>query len=175
MKNIVLIGMPGTGKSTAGVILAKRLGYDFLDTDIFMAKREGRSLPAIIEQDGLERFLELEGEAGQAVNCTSTVIATGGSMVFSEAAMKHLKKNAVIIWLDTPIEILEERLSSTAREDRGVAAPADMTVRDIYELRKPLYFKYADLRLRCTPGVDSVVSDIRSALICMDLSDEVSR
>ena len=90
MKNIVLIGMPGTGKSTVGVILAKRLGYDFLDTDILLARRENRTLPKIIEDEGLDRFLELEGEAGLSVNCRNTVIATGGSMVFSEAAMEEL-------------------------------------------------------------------------------------
>lgn len=171
MKNIVLIGMPGTGKSTVGVILAKRLGYDFLDTDILLARRENRTLPKIIEDEGLDRFLELEGEAGLSVNCRSTVIATGGSMVFSEAAMAHLKENAVTIWLETPISILEERLSHEAREDRGVAAPGNMTVRDIYALREPLYAKYADLRMFCVMGVDCVVSDVRSALLTMDLSD----
>ena len=171
MKNIVLIGMPGTGKSTVGVILAKRLGYDFLDTDILLAQREGRTLPRIIEEEGLDRFLELEGKAGLSVDCRSTVIATGGSMVFSEPAMAHLKKNAVTIWLETPIAVLEERLSHEAREDRGVAAPGDMTVRDIYALREPLYAKYADLRMFCVDGVDLVVSDIRSALVCTNLSD----
>ena len=164
MNNVVLIGMPGTGKSTVGVVLAKRLGFDFLDADIYMAQREGRTLPRILEEDGMERFLELENEAGKSICCRHTVIATGGSMVFSAEAMEHLREDSVVIWLETPIEILEERLTANSREDRGVAAPADMTVRDIYTLREPLYTKYADLRIRCRSGVDSVVSDIRDAL-----------
>ena len=164
MDNIVLIGMPGTGKSTVGVVLAKRLGFDFLDADIYMAQRIGRTLPRIIEEDGLDRFLELENESGKSICCHNTVIATGGSMVFSAEAMEHLRQDSVVIWLETPIEILEKRLSSQSREDRGVAAPADMTVRDIYALREPYYAKYADLRIQCRKGVDSVVADIRTAL-----------
>lgn len=169
MKNIVLIGMPGTGKSTVGVVLAKYMGYDYLDTDILLSRRQGRTLPKIIEEDGLDRFLALEGEAGLSVDCESTVIATGGSMVFSADAMEHLRRNAVVVWLETPLDVLQARLSSTAREDRGVAAPADMSVREIFEIRAPLYTKYAEVRIRCGEGVDGVVSDIRTALRGMDL------
>lgn len=169
MKNIVLIGMPGTGKSTVGVVLAKFMGYDYLDTDILLSRRQHSTLPKIIEAEGLDRFLELEGEAGLSVDCSDTVVATGGSMVFSAPAMEHLRKNGVVIWLETPLDVLEERLSRTAREDRGVAAPADMSVRDIYAQRAPLYTKYADVRIRCGEGVDGVVSDIRTALCGMDM------
>ena len=169
MKNIVLIGMPGTGKSTVGVVLAKYMGYDYLDTDILLSRRQQRTLPKIIETEGLERFLALEGEAGQSIECSDTVIATGGSMVFSASAMEHLRKNAIVVWLETPLDVLEARLSRTAREDRGVAAPADMTVREIYALRAPLYTKYADVRIRCGEGVDGVVADIRTALRGMDM------
>ncbi len=169
MKNIVLIGMPGTGKSTVGVVLAKYMGYDYLDTDILLSRRQRSTLPKLIESEGLERFLQLEGEAGLSVERSDTVIATGGSMVFSEAAMEHLRANAVVVWLETPLDVLEARLSRTAREDRGVAAPADMSVRDIYAQRAPLYTKYADVRIRCGEGVDGVVADIRTALRGMDM------
>ncbi|MBR4158292.1 MAG: AAA family ATPase [Oscillospiraceae bacterium] len=169
MKNIVLIGMPGTGKSTVGVVLAKYMGYDYLDTDILLSRRQQRTLPQLIEAEGLERFLQLEGEAGLSIECSDTVIATGGSMVFSGDAMEHLRSGAVVVWLETPLEVLEARLSRTAREDRGVAAPSDMSVREIYEQREPLYAKYADVRIRCGEGVDGVVADVRTALRGMDM------
>lgn len=160
MKNIVLIGMPGTGKSSVGVILAKHISYAFMDTDIELARRAGRTLPRILREDGLERFLEMEGETGLAVDCENTVIATGGSMVFSENAMQHLCESGVVIWLETPVETLEARLTGGSRERRGVAAPGDMSIRDIYALREPLYAKYADLRIACRAGVENVVADI---------------
>lgn len=160
MKNIVLIGMPGTGKSSVGVILAKHISYAFMDTDIELARRAGRTLPRILREDGLDRFLELEGETGLSVDCENTVIATGGSMVFSEKAMQHLCESGVVIWLETPVETLEARLTGGSRERRGVAAPGDMSVRDIYALREPLYTKYADLRIACRAGVENVVADI---------------
>ena len=160
MKNIVLIGMPGTGKSSVGVILAKHISYAFMDTDIELARRAGRTLPRILREDGLDRFLELEGETGLAVDCENTVIATGGSMVFSENAMQHLCESGVVIWLETPVETLEARLTGGSRERRGVAAPGDMSIRDIYALREPLYAKYADLRIACRAGVENVVADI---------------
>lgn len=160
MKNIVLIGMPGTGKSSVGVILAKHISYAFMDTDIELARRAGRTLPRILREDGLDRFLELEGETGLAVDCENTVIATGGSMVFSENAMQHLCESGVVIWLETPVETLEARLTGGSRERRGVAAPGDMSIRDIYALREPLYTKYADLRIACRAGVENVVADI---------------
>ena len=169
MKNVVLIGMPGTGKSTVGVVLAKYMGYDFLDTDILLARQQQSTLPKLIETQGLERFLELEGEAGLSVDCGDTVVATGGSMVFSAPAMEHLRRSGVVVWLETPLDVLEERLSHAAREDRGVAAPADMSVRDIYAQRAPLYTKYADVRILCGEGVDGVVADIRTALRGMDM------
>lgn len=164
MKNIVLIGMPGTGKSTVGVILAKRLGYDFLDTDILLARREGRTLPQILAQEGLDGFLAREGALGRSVDCRQTVIATGGSMVLSEEAMAHLRRDGVTVWLETPVEVLERRLANNAREDRGVAAPHEMTVGEIYAVRQPYYQRNADIIVPCRQGVDQVVADIRAAL-----------
>ena len=90
-------------------------------------------------------------------------------MDFSGDAMEHLRSGAIVVWLETPLEVLEARLSRTAREDRGVAAPSDMSVREIYEQREPLYAKYADVRIRCGEGVDGVVADVRTALRGMDM------
>lgn len=163
MKNIVLIGMPGTGKSTVGVILAKRLGCGFIDTDIQIAKEEGRTLPRILEEDGIEGFLKIEERIGLGLRCSGTVIATGGSMVFSKAAMERLCASGVVVWLETPLDELESRLEQT-REERGVAAPEGMTIRDIYQKRAPLYEKYADIRINCVQGTDNVVAAVRAAL-----------
>lgn len=164
MKNIVLIGMPGTGKSTVGVVLAKRLGYDFIDGDLLITRREGNTLPEIIAREGLERFLEIEGEVGCAIDCERTVIATGGSMVFSDKAMRHLKQNGFVIWLETELETLAQRLAYNSREDRGVAAPAGMSIEEIYAVRAPLYEKYADIRIKCEYGTERTVQQIRDAL-----------
>lgn len=164
MKNILLIGMPGTGKSTVGVILAKRLGYAFLDEDILICQNSGATLPQIIEERGVAGFLKLEERVGLGIHCARTVISTGGSVVLSEAAMAHLKQNAVTVWLETPLEVLEERLQRHSRRDRGVAAPDDVTLSEIYAQRAPLYEKYADIRIFCDGNTDSVVRAVREAL-----------
>jgi len=164
MKNIVLIGMPAAGKSTVGVILAKLLGYDFIDTDILLALEQKRPLLQIIAQDGYESFIEYEGRIVESLKCEKTVIATGGSMVFSEKAMQALSENGIVIWLDTPVEELEKRMVGTLRE-RGVAAPADMTVREIFEVREPLYNKYAALRISCTGSTELAATELRDRLI----------
>lgn len=164
MKNIILIGMPSTGKSTVGVILAKRLGFGFVDCDILLAQKEGRTLPEILETDGLDHFLILEGKVGESVDCEKTVVATGGSMVFSARAMAQLKRDSLTIWLDTPLETLEQRLSAASRHDRGVAAPAELSIAEIYAQRAPLYEKYADHRICCGQGTDRVVSQIQELL-----------
>lgn len=164
MKNIVLIGMPGTGKSTVGVILAKRLGFAFIDADILITQREKRTLPQIIEEVGIDEFLRIEGRAGLSIECESTVIATGGSMVFSEEAMRHLKANGVIVWLETPLPELEDRYARNSRADRGVAAPESMTIEDIYAVRKPLYEKFADIIIHCEKSTEAVVRQVRDAV-----------
>jgi shikimate kinase len=161
-KNIVLIGMPGTGKSTAGVILAKQMGYEFVDTDLLLIKRAGKTLPEILAETGVDGFLKLEGQVGESIHCEKCVIATGGSMVFSESAMKNLCGQNVVVWLDTELHVLEYRLKNSA--GRGIAAPPGETVAGIYEARKPLYEKYADIRVHCTGNTDHVVSQIKEAI-----------
>ena len=138
-QNIILIGMPGTGKSTVGVVLAKRLGYDFLDSDLLLAREAGMTLPEILKTMGVDRFLELEGRVGAGIKCSGTVI-----------------------WLETRIYELERRISRNP--DRGIAAGPDTSVADIYAARRPLYEKYADVRIKCRRGVDPVVSQILDAL-----------
>ena len=163
MKNIVLIGMPGTGKSTVGVILAKLLGYDFVDTDILISNREKRSLSQIIADEGYNRFIEIEGAAGASLSCERSVIATGGSMVFSDSAMKNLAENGIIVWLDTPVSVIEQRIWGNM-EDRGVATTRKMTVAEIYADRQPLYERWAQLRLPCAGNTEQVVSQLRQSL-----------
>jgi len=162
MKNIVLIGMPGAGKSTVGVILAKRLGCGFIDTDLLIIEYMGKTLPEILAEDDIASFIEIEGRIGERLQCSNCVIATGGSMVFSEAAMNHLRKNSIVIWLDTEVGELERRINAAA--DRGIAASKDTSITDLYNLRRPLYEKYADIRILCMDGTDNVVSQIREAI-----------
>jgi shikimate kinase len=160
-RNIVLIGMPGTGKSTAGVVLAKHLGFEFVDTDLLLMKRAGKTLPEIMAESGIDGFLRLEGQVGESIHCEKCVIATGGSMVFSENAMANLRDQNVVIWLDTELGVLEDRLKNSA--GRGIAATKGATVSGIYAMRKLLYEKYADIRIHCAGDTDHVVSQIMEA------------
>ena len=147
--NLILIGMPGAGKSTVGVLLAKTLGYDFVDLDIVIAKKQGKPLQEIIDIQGMDAFLKAEEEAGVNLKTEKTVVAPGGSVVFSEAAMKNLKQDGLCIYLKVPLAALEHRLEKT-RATRGLVAAADATVADIFELRRPLYERYADIVIDCT-------------------------
>ena len=132
MKNIVLIGMPGTGKSTVGKALAERLGYEFVDADDLIVQTTGKTLPEILRQDGLEAFYKIENKVGTDLNRTHTVIATGGSMVLYPEAMAHLKEGSTVIWLQTPFSQLEKRMPADLY-DRGIAVPAGTPLRKIYE------------------------------------------
>ena len=145
MKNIVLIGMPGCGKSTLGVILAKTLGMDFVDTDLIIQQREKRLLQDIIDCDGLEKFLDIESEAILSREYTNSVISTGGSAVFRQNAMAHLKKNSLVVFLDVSPRILKNRLKNI--KTRGIAADKNEDIDTIYNKRLPLYRKYADYTL----------------------------
>lgn len=164
MKNIILIGMPASGKSTVGVILAKLIGYNFLDTDILLSLEQKSPLSQIITQDGYEKFIEFEGLTGKGIKTERTVIATGGSMVFSEEAMSSLSEGGTVVWLDTPVAELENRLVGTLL-DRGVATPVKMTLSEIYAMREPLYRKYADFRVPCDAVTELVALRLRDLLI----------
>ena len=144
MKNIVLIGMPGTGKSVVGQVLADYFQYRFVDLDDLIADMAKMSLPDILRTQGLDAFLEIEREVGMSVSMNDTIIATGGSMVLSDDAMQNLRKNSLVVWLETPLSKISDRMPDDLI-DRGIAAPAGMTIREIYLHRQPLYAQYADL------------------------------
>ena len=144
-ENIVLIGMPGVGKSTVGVILAKVVGYQFIDADLVIQKRENRLLHEIISEEGLDGFLKAEENANVyiAQNEEKSIVATGGSVVYCEKAMQELKKTGRVIYLELEYDQLKKRLGNL--KGRGVVLKDGQDLRGLYEERIPLYEKYADL------------------------------
>ncbi len=158
-ENIILIGMSGAGKSTLGVLLAKALGMDFVDTDILIQQRAGRLLQEIIDQDGVEPFLKLEEAVVSSLDMQGSVIATGGSVVYSEKAMEAIKKSGRAVYLDVPFNELEARLGSITT--RGIVMKKGENLRDVYNERLPLYQKYADLTIDCAGSdIEQCVSEI---------------
>jgi len=159
MKNIVLIGMPGAGKSTVGVILAKARGMHFTDTDIVIQKTAGRLLQDIIDTDGPEAFKQLEEETVLSLHRRNTVIATGGSVVFSEQAMEHLKKEGVVVYLKISFEEMEKRIRNITT--RGIVLVAGQSLRAMYDQRIPLYETYADITIDCSDeDFETVVGNV---------------
>lgn len=161
--SIILIGMPGSGKSTVGVILAKSLGVDFIDTDLLIQRREKRLLQDIIDKDGIDFFLDRERDAILSVKEENAVIATGGSAILREDAMTHLKDLGTVIFLDVSVKELQKRLSNI--KTRGVAAEKGESVNDIYNKRFSLYKKYADFTvdadaLSCEQTVNTICESI---------------
>ncbi len=161
--NIVLIGMPGVGKSTVGVLLAKAMSRSFMDTDVRIQSREGRPLQEMLDAEGPARFCEVEERYVLSLQCRACVIATGGSVVYSPAAMAHLKASGVVVHLDLPFASLEERLADLGA--RGVVMASGQTLGGLFEERQPLYRQYADLTIKCE-GLDheQVVARIAQAL-----------
>jgi shikimate kinase len=156
---IVLIGMPGVGKSTVGVLLAKRLGLGFLDTDVHIQTLEGLRLSEIIQRESLAGFCRIEERHVLSVSPLGCVIATGGSVVYSEMAMAHLRAGAVIVHLDLDPSLLQKRLDNM--DARGVVRAPGQTVADLYRERSPLYRRHQDFRVDCAGlSADAVVSTI---------------
>lgn len=143
MGNIILIGMPASGKSTVGVLLAKSVGYGFIDSDLVIQSREGRLLSRIIEDEGLEGFLLIEEKINAELCADRCVIATGGSVVYGEKAMENFKKTGKIVYLKLSYEELARRLSDL--KGRGVAIREGFTLKELYDERIPLYERYADI------------------------------
>jgi shikimate kinase len=145
MDNIILIGMPGVGKSTVGVILAKVLGYQFIDADLVIQQEEKRLLREIIEEEGEAGFLKVENRVNASLQAERAVIATGGSVVYCREAMKHLKEIGTVIYLELSYDALKRRLGNL--KGRGVVLKEGQDLRGLYEERVPLYEKYADLTI----------------------------
>ena len=145
MNNVTLIGMPGSGKSTIGVILAKALGYQFLDTDLLIQKEEKRKLSEIIEQEGPERFKEIENRVNASIRADRAIIATGGSVVYGKEAMEHLKEIGRVVYLKVSYAILEKRLADI--KGRGVVLKKGQTLETLFEERSKLYEQYADIEV----------------------------
>lgn len=143
--NIVLIGMPGVGKSTVGVILAKILGYRFLDTDLVIQENEKRLLREIIAAEGVDGFIAAENRIVSGVSAEKSVIATGGSVVYGEDAMRNLSENGAVVYLRLDYEELTKRLGNI--RNRGVVIRSGQTLADLYAERVPLYEKYADITI----------------------------
>ena len=141
--NVILIGMPGCGKTTVGIDLAEKIGYGYIDSDSVIVAREGKRLSQIIEEVGREAFLDIEAKVNSEICATRCVIATGGSVIYREAAMEQLKKMGTVVYLKLAYETIERRLGDL--KARGVALKDGFTLRDLYEERTPLYEKYADI------------------------------
>ncbi len=148
MKNVILIGMPGCGKSTVGVLLAKALGTGFIDTDLIIQVQKRNTLQRLIDLDGLEKFEQYEESALLSVTEESNmVIATGGSAVFCEKGMRHLRRNGICIYLELPVYDLQLRLSNI--KTRGIACRRGEGLEEILAERGPLYNRYADAKISC--------------------------
>ena len=163
MKNIILIGMPACGKSVTGVILAKSLKMNFIDADLLIQERAGKSLQDIINADGIETFKSIEEEVLNAINVKNTVIATCGSAVYYDSAMRHLKENGVVVYIEASLATIKKRLKNI--RTRGVAMEKGQTIDGLYEMRVPLYEKYADCTVRSHRyRAENTVEDIISGL-----------
>lgn len=163
MANVVLIGMPGCGKSTVGVLLAKALGMSFVDTDVVLQARERRKLQTIINEIGIDAFLLREEEAILGLDCDRTVVATGGSVVYGRRAMEHLHAHGVVVYIRLPYEIIQARLSNLAT--RGVTLRPGQTLRDLYDERVPLYEAEADIVFDAQDGdIEQTVERIAACL-----------
>ena len=160
--NIVLIGMPGCGKSTCGVLSAKALCKRFIDTDLLIQEREKSGLQSIIEKKGYDYFSAAEESVLEDLNCENALISTGGSAVYYDGAMRHLKENGVVIYLKISFDVMMKRISNITT--RGILLKKGETIRDMFDAREELYTRYADFIIDCDAlQVEEVVEKICSA------------
>lgn len=163
MKNIVLIGMPGAGKSTIGVVLAKILGYQFMDSDLLIQKQEGKVLHELISLYGIEGFIAIENQVNRDIHVQDHVIATGGSVVYGSEAMGALGKDGLIVYIQLSYETLKKRLGDLNK--RGVVIRKGSSLLDLYHERCPLYEKYADLTVNVDGlTIEGAIERIRQAV-----------
>ena len=167
MDNIIFIGMPAVGKSTVGIIVAKQLGYRFIDVDLLIQEEEGKLLKEIIREKGIEGFLAVEDRVNAKISVRKTVISPGGSVVYCENAMKHYKEIGKVVYLQASFETINKRLSDA--KNRGVVLKPNQTLRALYDERVRLFEKYADITI-CEDGqsledtVDSVLGSVAISL-----------
>ena len=147
MRNIVLIGMPGAGKSTVGVVLAKKMGYRFIDSDLVIQDTYGKLLHELIEEHGVEGFWKIENDINAGMDVEKAVIATGGSAIYGEEAMEHLREIGTVVYLKLSYEEIEERLGDLSA--RGVTLKPGQDLKALYQERTPLYEKYAHITIEC--------------------------
>jgi shikimate kinase len=159
MRNIVLIGMPGAGKSTVGVILAKVLGYHFIDSDLLIQEQEQCLLKDIIDRDGLEGLIAVEEQVNSEIITENSVIATGGSVIYGNKAMEHLRNIGVVVYIRLSYETIENRLGNI--KQRGVVFREGQTLKSLYEERCPLYERYAHIMIDAEGlGMEEVMEKI---------------
>jgi len=163
MDNIVLIGMPGSGKSTVGVVLAKALGLRFVDVDLLIQEREGALLQQLIDSRGVERFLDLERDAICSLDCRGAVVAPGGSCVCREESIAHMRQLGVVVYLRLPLEDVAGRIQNMA--SRGIALSPGQTLADVYQYRAPLYERCAHITVPAGgQGLPGTVEAVKKAL-----------
>lgn len=145
-RNLVFIGMPGSGKSTVGVLVAKRLGLGFVDTDLLIQQEAGRTLQEIVDQDGYQALRNIEEQVLLNLDVQGHVISTGGSAVYSDAAMKHLKADGTVVFLDIPLDVVIERIGDYSL--RGISRRPDQSLAELFDERFALYTRYADVTVK---------------------------
>ena len=161
--NIVLIGMPGVGKSSVGVVLAKALGYQFVDADLLIQEAEGKLLSELIEEHGTDGFIEIENRVNSQIQTHRSVIATGGSVVYGKEAMEHLKSIGTVVYLKQNLRVLQRRLRNL--KGRGVVLKEGQTLVDLYKERTVLYEKYADITVdQYKQSIEQTLKAVRKAL-----------
>lgn len=158
VNNIILIGMPAVGKSTIGVVVAKRLGFEFVDTDLLIQKQEECLLKEIIKQRGIEGFLAVENQVNRDLDMEHAVIAPGGSVVYCSEAMEHYKKIGMVVYLKAPFEIIEKRI--TDMQDRGVVLRDGQTLRMLYDEREKLFEKYEDVTIEEESSLEKTIEKV---------------
>ena len=166
MSNIIFVGMPASGKSTVGVLLAKALAMDFVDTDILIQKKTGKRLEELIRENGVDGFLRIEEKVCAALEANDSVIATGGSVVYSQDAVDHLKSIGTVVYLQVDFDVLKNRLKDVI--ERGVIIKNGQTLEDLYNERVLLYEKYADITIQeKRMSLDETVKEVHKIVVML--------